>query len=475
MDGTFASNTGLTRDDFDPGARGQAILPTVVRMNHDRRWTPNEVALYEEEEEQDRLRQQPRQQRGAVIGVASDRSEELRRAESREKRRMAQEAMQIADLTDDVAVLVHQADEQFETLDTNLADNIEYAMQGAEAVGTHAKGTVMGSETLGYGTKVATAGATGTAIGGAAGAIGGLLLPIPGGAPVGGAVGAGLGAIVVTALTKAQEDAVRATIDRQLQAARDVVRGETGDEGPLADADQVKWKYAELTGLVWSREMTPRQLMADLAGLSARNRHKPVKIKWNRVQRSSCASFANTDEAAAWIRQALQIGTAGAPPATTAYPVGQRDAAVARATRRVAAEYGRDEHLLELERHANRAGHNLVAIAAAAQSQGEKANRAQHQALRSNAIMAAAANAHAAGTQRWFKGRFGFGLEDTSLEVACADAAAARAKPRWVRREEMSACMICRDPFDCGTVRHKQSVPTTHSFADSIRRFCNCR
>ena len=338
MDGTFASNTGLTRDDFDPGARGQAILPTVVRMNHDRRWTPNEVALYEEEEEQDRLRQQPRQQRGAVIGVASDRSEELRRAESREKRRMAQEAMQIADLTDDVAVLVHQADEQFETLDTNLADNIEYAMQGAEAVGTHAKGTVMGSETLGYGTKVATAGATGTAIGGAAGAIGGLLLPIPGGAPVGGAVGAGLGAIFVTTLTKAQEDAVRATIDRQLQAARDVVRGETGDEGPLADADQVKWKYAELTGLVWSREMTPRQLMADLAGLSARNRHKPVKIKWNRVQRSSCASFANTDEAAAWIRQALQIGTAGAPPATTAYPVGQRDAAVARATRRVAAE-----------------------------------------------------------------------------------------------------------------------------------------
>lgn len=436
-------------------------------MEAHHRWTPNEVALHEEEQARRRHgEQQPRQQhRGDVVGGASDRSEELRRAESQQKRGMVQEAMQIADLSDDLAVLMHQADEQFETLDTNLTDNIEFALQGAEAVGTRAKGTVMGSEALGYGTSMAKAGTQGTAIGGAAGAVGGLLLPIPGGAAVGAVSGAGLGAIIATALTKAQEDAVRATIDRQLQAARDVVRGETGDEGPLADADQVRWKYAELTGLVWSSEMTPTQLIAELAGLTARNRCKPVKIKWNRAQRPSCARFANTGEATAWVRRALGTGSAGAPPATTAHPKGQRNATalsagVARGARRVAAEYGQDEHLLELELHAHRTGQNLAGIAAAAQVQGEKANRAQHQVLQSNAIMAAAANAHAAGTQRWFKGRFGFGLEGTGLEVAHADATAARAKPRWVRREEMSACMICRDPFDSGTVRHERSAPS---------------
>eukprot|EP01046_Picozoa_sp_COSAG06_P007311 COSAG06_NODE_355_length_16870_cov_21.389064_7_plen_439_part_00 len=425
------------------------------------RWSPNEVALHEEEQARLRQSEQPRQQRGAVLRLGNDRSEALRREESQEERRLAQQAMQIADLTDDLAIIMDTADGQFDVLDTNMTNNIEYALQGTEAVGTRAKGAVMGSEGLGYGATVAVGGTKGTAIGGATGAIGGLLLPVPGGAAAGGVAGAGLGAIIGTALTKAQEDAVRATIEQQLEAARNAIRGEAEDEGLLNDADQVKWKYAELTGLTWSSELTPGALLSDLASLSARNRRKPVKIRWNRLQRPSFASFANADEARAWIRQALRTGTVRGTPATTARSVGQRtDTAPhsgrARDTRQVAAEYGRDEHMVELERHVNRAGANFAGIAAAAQAQGEKANRAQQQALQSNAIMVAAANAHAAGTQRWFTGRFGFGLEDTGLEIAQADAASARAKPRWVSRHEMSVCMICRDPFDSGTVRDER-------------------
>ena len=100
-------------------------MDALTEMEARDRWSPNEVALHEEEQARLRQSEPPRQQRGAALRLGNDRSNELRRAESQEKRLLVQQHMELNHIADDIAAII--MDEQFDALDTNLAHNFDYA------------------------------------------------------------------------------------------------------------------------------------------------------------------------------------------------------------------------------------------------------------------------------------------------------------------------------------------------------------